>query len=885
MSETPWGPGSALEPFPFTKFLPPLLDDRLATDHLVARLATAISTRPLTVVTAPAGSGKTTALAAWAARHGDDVVWIRLGPEDDEPPLLAAALLEGGRRHLGSSFGGRLAQLLAYTATAPTARQLATALVNDLGDHGAVALVLDDAHELRHRASWEVLDTLLELRPPDVRFVFGSRVEPQVSMARRRVRGEAAELGLDDLLLDRAAVAQVLAGEGATNEDQIDAALAASGGWAAAVRLATTHLGIDGATSQATTIPDLRPDVRPDLQRYLTEEILDQLPAPLPRFLLDTSILDELTPAVCDAVTGRSDSGAILAELDRRNLFLTRHRDEAGETWRTHELFTGFLRGQLDASSPVEDIARLHRRAARALPPLRSLPHLLAAKEWSTAAALITELGFSDLDSSTVLKLKPMLRALPAEVRQADHRLVLLHLWPEHLAGQAHAVLGELEALWDRLASAGQQRSAAEVGTMLAEAYLQLGDLDRAGQVLDHALVHIDGSWRPLVLAVATWWNFYRNDWTGVSACTEEAVELALGSGEPWVHKAVGPALSPVLLFVDRGSDWLAGAVDRLVGGLGEDDHATITSLRPVRAGAALLRLDVELAATELRQCLTESTSYGRMAWKHQEAEILLMAVSFGSGDLSTVQRILDDALPRLDEPVYRQYRHVYAYAAMRLHWLAGEHREVVVTHDRLLAGQARIGHAEETVAHAVAEAMLARIDGRTDDALELLGHGEQVQHAGRCWLWAGMPGLDRASILLEDGRAAAAIEAALPSLDAAADLGPGILFPESRAVRGVLERCLRAGVHAERLRAVLAASQPDGGRRAVPVPGTDEVLSTRELEVLAQVASGASNREIAAALFISEPTVKSHLTRILRKLEASSRTHAVARARELRVL
>ena len=875
----------APEGFPFTKFLPPVLDERVVTEHLVARLDAAIGTRALTVVTAPAGSGKTTALAAWAAAAPGDVVWVRLGPDDNEPSVLATALLEGGRRQLGAGFGPRTAQVLAYAGAAPDARQLVTSLVNDVGDHGPVTLVLDDLHAVTDAATSDFLDELLEHLPPDVRVVLGGRVVPALSLTRRRVRGELAELGLSDLLLDREAIARILAHEGQTSDTHIDAVLAASGGWAAAVRLATAHVGAD-ATLPAIPVQPTAPDVLPALRAFLVEEVLDALPAELCGFLLETSILDELSPDACDAVTERSDSHEVLHELDRRNLFVTRHRDSDGDTWRTHDLFTAFLREQLASRYPVDQLHQLHRRAAAAMPPFRSLPHLLAAGDHESAADLIVDVAFSDLDTSTVMRLEPAIRALPAEVRDDNHRLSLLRVWSRHVAGQAHDVIRELEPIWDRLVASGHDRDAAEVGAMLAEAYLQLGDLDRAGRTIDHALVHIDESWRPVVLAVATWWNYYQGDWPGVSDSIQEAVDLALASGEPSLHKAVGPALSPLLLFVDRGPAWLADAVDRLAAGLSEDDHATITGMRPVRAGAALLRLDVARATTELRQCLAESMGYGRMAWKHQEAEVLLTAACLGTGELTTVHRIVDDALPRLDEPVYRQYRHVYAYAAMRMHWLAGEHREVAATHARHLAGRPRSGVAEETVVHTVAEAMVARIDGRTDDALALLEQGEQLQRSGRCWLWAGMPGLDRARILLEEGRTAAAIEAALPTLDIAARVGPGLLLPEARAARTVLERCARAGVHTDLLRAVLAASQPSGDAPApVPVPGGDEVLSTRELEVLAQVATGASNRQIAEALFISEPTVKSHLTRILRKLEATSRTHAVARARELRLL
>jgi hypothetical protein len=143
----------ALERFPFTKFLPPVLDARVVTERLVARLDMAISQRPLTVLVAPAGSGKTTALAGWAAAARGDVVWIRLGPDDDGPSALATALLEGGRRQLGAGFGTRTAQLLAYAGAAPASRQLVTSLVNDLGEHGPATLVLDDLHEVTGAAA------------------------------------------------------------------------------------------------------------------------------------------------------------------------------------------------------------------------------------------------------------------------------------------------------------------------------------------------------------------------------------------------------------------------------------------------------------------------------------------------------------------------------------------------------------------------------------------------------------------------------------------------------------------------------------------------------------------------------------------------------------
>ncbi len=875
----------AQERFPFTKFVPPVLDARVVTERLVARLSAVIDPRPLTVVVAPAGSGKTTVLAAWASVAPDDVVWVRLDPKDDEPSALAAALLEGARRQLGDGFGGRLAQLLAYAGPAPTSRQLVSSLVNDLGDHGAVTLVLDDVHSVGAPATSEFLEDLLDHLPHDVRVVLGTRLEPSLSLPLRRVRGQVSELGLDDLRLDREAVRRVVAQEGTVSDEQVDEVLAASNGWAAAVRLATTRVGTDATSTVAARlgVGEMLTDLRP----FLADEVFAALPERLRTFLIEVSILDELNPAICDFVTERDDSDRLLEELDRRNLFVTRHRVGSEETWRTHDLFTAFLREQLASTRDGEAVAELHRRASRCLPPLRALPHLLAADEHAAAAQLIVDLGLSNLDVGMQLLLAPSIRALPSEALELDHNLALLLANIPLVTGDAHAVVDQLEPLRNRLLASGEAVAAAEVNGLLAAAYLQLGDLGTAEVALEQALSHTGAAWhRPSALAVGMWLSFYRNDWVGVSRMSAEAFDLALGSGDLNLTKAVGPALSPQLLFVDRGPNWVGGTADRLRAGLSDEDQATLTALRPVRAGAALLRLEVTDAAAELRRCLDESTGYGQMAWTHQEAECLLMAVCLGSGDLATVHRIFDRALPRLEDPVYRQYRHIYVYAAMRANWLAGDHQELVAIHDRSLAAQPAGELAEERVARANAEAMVARITGSGEAALSALVDGEQAQRDGRCWLWTGMPGLDRASILLELGRTAAAIEAALPTLDMAAAVGPGILYPEARANRAVLERCIRAGVYTDLIRAVLAAGPSDGHVRGpVPIPGTDEVLSKRELEVLAQVAAGASNREIATRLFISEPTVKSHLTRILRKLAASSRTHAVARARELRLL
>jgi LuxR family transcriptional regulator, maltose regulon positive regulatory protein len=881
-----------VERFPFTKFLPPSLDARVVADGIVARLDGAIRAHQVTLLLAPAGSGKTTAMAAWAADARDPVIWVRLGADENEPVIAARALLEAGRRWLGLDFGRRLARLLDAGAADPTT--LVTALVNDLGDGPPVVLALDDVHEVSAAAAAAFLDALLDHLPPVVRVVMSSRAAPALSLARRRVRGQLAELGLADLRLDRETVRGILAQATVPTDAQVDAVLEVSGGWAAAVRLATVHVGTEGperagvaGTGEVRGAPTIG-DVASELSTFLDEEILDLLPERLRTFLLDTAILDELSPEVCDAITGGDDSRAVLVELDRRNLFITRHADHGGDTWRLHDLFAAFLREELTTRWPAEWVRELHRRAALELAPMRALPHLLAAGEHDEAAAVIVELAFADADASTVVALEPWIRSLPEDVVERHHRLAMVSTWNARLTGRSQEVVKALEPVRDGLRARGECRAAAEVAAALGEAYLQLGQTEQAGQALDEVLAEpVEPIFRITGLVGRAWWHYFRGDWGQTSATVEEALDLAEQSTGPAVSKALLPSLNSLLLFVDQGPAWLVERAERLAAGLDESDSATLTAMRGLRGGAGLLGLDLKVALPELRACLVESAEIGRLAWKHQEAELHLMGISLGTGDLAGVHAIVDGVLhePAVS-PVHANFPELYVHAALRAAWLAGEHRRLARTSRRLLTSRPATSQPTDLVVRALAEAMVARAEGRGPMALAALAEAERVQREGRCWWWVGMPGLERASILLESGRAPEAVEAAMPTLDTAAELGAGILFAEARVQRSVLEHCAAAGVHAGMARAVLEAIDAGGaGREPASIPGTDESLSGREREVLEQVAAGATNREIAEALFIAEGTVKSHLTRVLRKLQASSRTHAVARARELRLL
>jgi LuxR family transcriptional regulator, maltose regulon positive regulatory protein len=867
--------------FPFTKFVPPQLDDRIVVQRIVGTMSAALAERRLTVVVAPAGSGKTTALAAWVRAASGPIAWVRAGPEDDAPTAIAAALL-AGVRHVVEGFGSRLEAVLGASGAALSTHHLVTALTNDLGEVERLAIVLDDAHELVARDTWVLLDGLLDHLPADVRLLVGSRTEPALSLSRRRVRGEVAEIGLDGLRLDRAEVREVLAAD-VEDDGIVDAVVRASGGWAAAVRLATARLRAtpDGVSAGFDPVAA----AQPDLWRFLAEEVLDSQPPDLRSFLLETSILDELTAQACTAVTGRPNAGDVLDGLDRRNLFVARFAGGSGPAWRYHDLFAAFLRDRLRADRSQDVVDDLHRRAADALPPAQAVPHLLAAGEHDRVAQLALEILLEEFDAGVLSLVLPWVEALPDEVIERHPRLALVLAWPHEMAGRPTEILHRLDPLHAKLLGAGEEIAAAEIGIELAVAHLMRGDHDRAGSLLDEALgLPLDDWVRLMALVTHVHARREQGDWSGSSGSLGASFDLAFGADRSGVVQMLASGMSYQLLFADQGPAWVMDRGQRLRSLVDTPGAAIgLAGLRPLLAGAAVLRLDLETAADELRRCLWTSRELGGLAWTQQEAEVLQLTLAVATGDHAEVRGIVDDALARMEHsPVDASMRYAYAHAEARSAWLRGDRPRLDVAVGRVSGGD----RPEEDVVQAVVQAMVARMDGRgLDEAAEALVEAEGVQRALRVWFGAGLAGLERAAILYEQGRTRHALEAAEPTLAAATELGAGILLADASSHLPLLQRCVAEGLHAATVEAVLATLDRPATVTAVPVPGTAESLSAREVEVLRHVARGRSNREIAAALFISDVTVKSHLTRIFRKLDASSRTHAVARARELHLL
>lgn len=849
---------------PVTKLVPPAVGPEvvISADRL-AWLGDVILRHRLTSLVAQGGSGKSTLVAATVAGLDRPVAWVRWHDNDDHPARVVEHLSLALARADSNRAG--VARALQSSGATLSTEQLVGLLVNDLAEAGPIVVVLDDLHLLRGEPTLAVIASLLDLAPADTHIVMTARSMPELSLARLHASGQWARLGADDLRIDATAAAEVLHRHHIDLAPERAAGLAIeTNGWLVGLLLAARAEASGNAIGPAHLA----------MADYLTEEVLAGEPPEVRQFMRETSILETLEPAVCDVVTRRRDSDLLLAGLRDRLGFLV--IDHAGRL-RYHGLLRDHVRAELAATVDPDHISGLHRLAATATEGDARIEHLLAAGDQRDAADAIEARSRAwTRHPTTDHQVVSWIERLPSEVR-ADHPWLDVALGTASVLGRPthdsvpilldaleRADEGDLELRW--LAS-----RLLLVATMDIERWSR--EVDRAGEP---ELQKLHPALRVESLTAVAWAEHWSGRTDHAFARAAAAIDIVEATGDATAAESLALHLATPLACA-------AGAIDRFVGYhqwalarfgprsrlVDVASRAHLAQLVTLRSGPP--RLD-DMSPADLDLLTNLPLLALTRLW-------MLAARARHGGDDAGVIAVLEGPIFGSGSPQLLPFCGLLS-ASYRASGRTTDVRRVA----GLLAGSPpplRSSPAGRTLAAQVA-ADTAWSEGDLARAVEILrGLVAMPDHL----VTAPIPdaGCLLAAALDDAGFSSDALALLAERVD---DLSGRLDAPfrvrQALPSRSDLLARLAARGRSPALDAVLALDGASDGPSEMAVPGTNEVLTAREVEVLHLLAAGGSNAAIAASLFVSINTVKTHVGRVLTKLGASSRTAAVARAREL---
>jgi LuxR family transcriptional regulator, maltose regulon positive regulatory protein len=899
-------------------YTPKLRRSLVARPRLSGRLSRGAESR-LTLISAPAGFGKTTLLAEWAASRTErSVAWLSLEESDSQPASYWTYLITALQAAVPGV--GTSALLLLQSAQPPIEAVLTTVL-NELGSvPNDIYLVLDDYHLVDGPDIQAGMTFLLEHLPPQVHLVVSTREDPDLPLARLRARGELVEVRAADLRFTLDEVAAYLndvtgldlaASDIATLEGRTE-------GWIAALQLAA--LSMQGRDDVAGFIAGFAGDDR-YIVDYLVEEVLGRQPAHVRSFLVQTSILDRLSGPLCDAVTGQHGGKAMIESLDRANLFVV-PLDDSRRWYRYHHLFADVLHTHLLDEHP-DRVAALHRRASHWYEengePSQAIRHALAAGDVERAAGLVelaipalrrsrqeaTIRGWLDAIPDDVVRVRPVLAVgfigalmVGGEFEGVEDRLQDAERWlkpTDHREGTWTPPVGMVvvdEGELPRLPGAIEMYRAA-LALVRGDVPATIGHAQRA---IDRAAEddHLTRAGASALSGLAFW-----------GGGDLEAAHRAYSVGAEGLRRAghIADVLGCAITLADIRSTQgrLAEALRTYEQALrlaSNQDGTVLRGTADMYVGMSQIaceRDDLPAATQHLRR----AQELGEHTWLPQNPyrwRVAMARVREAEGDLDGALDLLDGALgvymgdfspnvrpiPALRARVLvAQGRVGEAFAWAREHGLSAEDdlsylREFEhITLARVLLAQYQAQRSEPPI-HDAARLLqrllqVAEAGQRTGSVIEILVLQALTHHA-RGDVPGALAALERALTLAEPEGYVRMFAGEGPPM---ASLLRRIA--KQRTTWDYIRRLLNACSHAGRTTPV---GQTTPARQRLVEP-----LSERELDVLRLLGSDLDGPDIARELTVSLNTLRTHTKNIYAKLGVNNRRAAVRQAAELNLL
>jgi LuxR family maltose regulon positive regulatory protein len=926
-------------------YIPPPRPDLVSRSRLIERLNEGLH-RKFTLISAPAGFGKTTLVSEWIteiknpqAASRKRVAWLSLDESDNDPArfltyfIAALGQAEGIEANIGEGALGML-----QSPQPPLTEAVLTSLLNEIAAlPDRLILVLDDYHLIEAQAIHDALTFLLEHLPPQMHLVIATREEPSFPLARLRVRGQLTEVRATDLRFTTSEAAEFLdqTMNLSLSTEDVAALERRTEGWIAGLQLAA--ISMQGRKDTATLIKSFTGSHRFVLD-YLVEEVLEQQSESIQTFLLQTTVLDRLTGSLCDAILSRgteeqrskgdfdtsaphlpspSASGQeILEHLERSNLFVV-PLDEERRWYRYHHLFADLLWQRLHQTQP-EQLPGLHGRASVWYEQNgfddEAIEHALRAEDFERAADLVEGRAETVWGRGEQTRLLGWLEALPAEQVDSRPLLCIFHAWGLFASGQQSAAEQSLQAAEQALdPTAGRetetapaqrdqmpvfdmtkiQGRVAAVRAFMASFRGDVPEIIRYSRQALECLPEQDSVWRSsAAIALGDAYSF-NGELVAAGQARLEALEASKATGN-WYMTLIASMKMAVTLrqqgHLQRvieicQQQWQLAKESRL------SQTAVVGWLLAVW-GEVLAELNDLEGAIDRAERGTELTERGGDVAMTGWSYVCLVRALFSRGDVAGAQEIIQ----RMKNVTRKAHVPPWITSLLEVWqariWLAQDKLDATSqwVQERGLDADRDPAYLHEMEHMALARLLIAQ--GRQDDALRLLRRLLAATEAG------GRISRTIEVLILQALVAQAGDEpaTAITSLERALSLAePGgfvrTFVDEGPPMARLLNAALSRGIAPDYVRRLLAAFpvvEPEktaSSSTQVPKAELIEPLSEREIEVLQLIAEGLTNREIAARLFLSQNTVKVHCGNIYGKLGAHNRTQAVAKAQALGIL
>jgi LuxR family maltose regulon positive regulatory protein len=862
--------------------LPPLQRQHIQRPQL---LPTSLSTSVrLVLVAAPAGFGKSACLIQWAHHLRTEhtaVAWYALDQQDNDPVRFGAYLLESFR-----AIG------IVPEATVPDyepvdLHETINRIINAAGTITTpIVLIFDDYHVISDRQIHAAVSRLCEYAPTNLRLALGTRADPPLQLARLRVRGEIAEIRMRDLRFSPTELREwfTITLGWTPSPTSVDALMRVTEGWAAALALILMRNPPNDEAMQAQQLARYSRSQR-HIFDYFAQEILDQQPDPVRRFLLDTGILNQLDPEVCTALADTPDAPILLHQIAEKSQFVIPLSDTA-PIFRYHHLFGQFLRESL----ALEDRDRLlhnHRLAAQWYAANRDLVeavnHALAAEDFDYAACLIENQAWAALTSrGEIMTLVHWLPQVPEHVLMKYLRLCLYFSRSLYLIGEiqraehyVHIAMSVLNNKENDSANQPTLRAIAYNYQATLEAYR--GNVDTAQRWLEQSRDlqhHVDDLDRVRIANTAAYIRYLSGDVAEARRAYQDTLRLAEQINHEFLILDVHFYLAQI--------DLLAGQLQAVAT---RCEHQLATHRNRIGPLSAIMlplahvyyqRNQLTGAESLLREAI-ELAGQANLPDILLPGYLLLSDVLLARGLASESETCINHARDFASRYRSPMVDGLVGSVEARMQLRSGAIQPATEWASRFEQAR-KTGYQQDHEQITLAQIKLAQ--GAPRQALDILNDtADMAGRAGRM-LYVLQAQTIQALVyqeLTDSNAALAAIHQAITLAQPQGfvrlflDIGPPIFHLLSLAAQKT------GSGYASQLLAITAPPAPE--------QHPADILTDRELEVLGYIAAGASNQAIADALMLSIGTVKSHIHHIMGKLDARNRTEAVKKARHLQLL